>query len=93
MNETPNTNLGGPTKSGFEKSSFNQEPESKSANKSYGTAGSDSSTIEKGKQLAEVTGVKVKKAGGMIVSRIKQNPLSAVGIALGAGVGFALLRR
>lgn len=81
MNDTSKTNLGSSAHHGLQN------------DKSDSTANAVSSTVEKGKHFFEVAGVRAKKANDMMVFRVKQNPLYAVGIALGAGFGLALLRR
>ncbi|MDP3460377.1 MAG: hypothetical protein Q8S09_14000 [Hyphomonas sp.] len=93
ITDAASTNSVGRTKSGYEKRSFNQESEGGKSDHANGAADAGSMVMEKGQQLAEVASVKARKASNMMVSRIKKNPLAAVGIALGAGFGFALLRR
>ncbi len=84
---------GGQTKSPPDKSSFTHEAARKASDMAEGAADSADAAIEKGKQLAEVAGIQAKEATDMLIERIKQNPMSAVGIAFGAGILFALLRK
>lgn len=49
--------------------------------------------VEKGAQLARKAGEEVEEAKTAVETRIRENPLTAIGIAFGAGLMLALLRR
>jgi ElaB/YqjD/DUF883 family membrane-anchored ribosome-binding protein len=49
--------------------------------------------LEKSRELADAAGTQAREARQMLVTQVKAHPLSAVGIAFGVGVLFALLRK
>ncbi len=49
--------------------------------------------LEKGAELARKAGDEVDGAKTAVETRIRENPLTAIGIAFGAGLMLALLRR
>ena len=49
--------------------------------------------VEKGAELAKKAGEEVEEAKTAVETRIRENPLTAIGIAFGAGLMLALLRR
>ena len=93
MSYTATPNQTSRSKPGSEKSSFAQNVEDKASDLAEGAADTASAALEKGKQLAEVAGHQAKEASKMLAERIKENPLSAIGIAFGVGVLFALVRK
>lgn len=93
MSDTTTQMSGSRTKPASEKSSFAHDAAVKASSIAEGAADKADAAIDKGKELAEVAGVQAKEAREMLVSHIKENPLSAVGIAFGAGVLIALLRK
>ena len=48
--------------------------------------------LEKGKDLADKAGTQFKETRSEVESQIRDNPLTAVGIAFGAGLILAMLR-
>lgn len=93
MSDTTTQIPGSRMKSGAEKSSFVQEASHKASDMAEGVAHTADAAIEKGKHLAEAAGAQAKEAREMLVSQIKENPLTAIGIAFGAGMLIALLRK
>jgi len=93
VTDNPSQRSTGSAKPGADKSSFTHEAARKAADMAEGAADSADAAMEKGKQLAEVASVQAKEATDMLIERIKQNPMSAVGIAFGAGILFAILRK
>lgn len=83
----------GRTKTGSDKGSFAHDMEQKASDFAEGASDTTAAALEKGKQLVEVAGTQAKEASVKLASRIKESPLSAVGIAFGVGVLFALLRK
>ena len=49
--------------------------------------------VEKGAELARKAGSEMEEAKDVVESRIRENPLTAIGIAFGAGLVLAMLRR
>ncbi|MFT5775345.1 MAG: ElaB/YqjD/DUF883 family membrane-anchored ribosome-binding protein [Hyphomonas sp.] len=49
--------------------------------------------VEKGTALARRAGSEVEEAKDAVETRIRENPLTAIGIAFGAGLVLAMLRR
>lgn len=90
-------NTSGRTQSGTGKNAFNQERDSAASGLADGAAEAASGAIDKGRQLAALAGEQAKEASDRLASRIKRNPLSAIGIAFGAAFGigamFAMLRK
>jgi ElaB/YqjD/DUF883 family membrane-anchored ribosome-binding protein len=84
---------GNRTKTGGEKNAFLKDAEDKAADMVHSVEHSASVALERGKEFAEDAGTRAKAAGEMVVTRIKDYPLSAVGIAFGVGILFALLRK
>ncbi len=93
MSDTTTQMPGNRTKSSTNNSSFAQEAAHKASDFAENAADKADSAIEKGKHLAEVTGEQAMEARKMLVSHIRENPMAAVGIAFGAGVLIALLRK
>ncbi len=93
MSDTTTQMPGSRTRTGSEKPSFAHEAASKASDMAEGVADKADAALEKGKQLAEVAGIQAKEARAMLVSQIKENPLAAIGIAFGAGVLIAMLRK
>jgi ElaB/YqjD/DUF883 family membrane-anchored ribosome-binding protein len=80
-------------KPGAEKNGLMQDAEDKAGAFADGAVQSASAVIQKGRHMAEDVGEQAKAAGKDIAARIKDNPFTAIGIAFGAGVLFALLRK
>jgi ElaB/YqjD/DUF883 family membrane-anchored ribosome-binding protein len=93
MSDTTTQMPGSRTKPGADKTSFAHEAAHKASDMAEGAADKADAALEKGKQIAEVAGVQAKEARQMLVSHIKENPLAAVGIAFGAGMLIAILRK
>lgn len=49
--------------------------------------------VEKGAELARKAGSEMEEAKDVVETRIRQNPFTAIGIAFGAGLVLAMLRR
>lgn len=93
MSDTTTQMPGSRMKQGGDKTSFAHEAAHKASDMAENAADKADAALEKGRQLAEVAGVQAKEAREMLVTHIKENPLAAVGIAFGAGILIALLRK
>lgn len=49
--------------------------------------------VDKGAELAKEAGEQIGEAKSAMETRIRENPLGAIGIAFGAGVILAMMRR
>ncbi|WP_341197602.1 hypothetical protein [Hyphomonas chukchiensis] len=49
--------------------------------------------VDKGTELAKEAGEQIGEAKSAMETRIRENPLGAIGIAFGAGVILAMMRR
>ena len=49
--------------------------------------------VEKGAELAKKAGSEMEEAKDAVETRVRENPLTAIGIAFGAGLVLAMLRR
>ena len=97
MTDIATQNSSGRTQSGFEKNSFNQEPENTTSRVADGATEAAKTALDKGRQLATVAGAQAKYARAKLTTRVRNNPLSSVGIAFGvafgAGAALAMLRK
>ncbi|MFN3912675.1 hypothetical protein [Hyphomonas sp.] len=93
MTDTSTFSQGGRAKSGSDKNSFTKDVEHKASEMASDASDTASAALEKGKEMVDVAGEKAMHMSKMLSSRIKESPLSAVGIAFGVGIVFALLRK
>jgi len=76
-----------------DKTSFIRQAESKATHLVEEGADKAEAALEEGERLARAAGAQVKESRELMADKIRQSPFTAVALAFGAGVLFAVTRR